>query len=207
MIVRLGIFPYPNCPIEAGRCNLGGRDESGGFDACKRCQSKSSQIRNFQCPRNMGTLKMDILVPFHNLLDVWPPALDDADVAIVCPDLFHIRSNPSYEPERIRSFPTATSLSPQVLDNELLDRTSTQLTQSSCSKLASNNGGIKLRTYCRFNDVSEDNPFVVRYSSRVVRKKVPLIRKLKGIGDGVSSMDSELRICERPYRRTSAQCM
>lgn len=29
------------------------------------------------------------------MLDVWPPALDEAEVAIVCPDLFQTRSNPS----------------------------------------------------------------------------------------------------------------
>jgi hypothetical protein len=29
------------------------------------------------------------------ILDVCPPALAVADVAIVCPDLFHTRNNPS----------------------------------------------------------------------------------------------------------------
>jgi hypothetical protein len=33
----------------------------------------------------------------------------------------------------------------------------------------------------------------VRYSSRVVRRKVPLIKKSKGIGACVSSIASELR--------------
>lgn len=91
----------------------------------------------------------------------------------------------------------------QVPATEPRESMSTQLTQSSCSKLASYNGGIKLRTYCKLRVVSEDNPFAVRYSSGVVRRKVPLMRKSKGIGAGVSSMDSELRIWERPYRRTS----
>lgn len=50
---------------------------------------------------------------------------------------------------------------------------------------------------------SEDSPLEVRYSSMVVRRKVPLMRKSKGIGVGVSSIDSELRICDSPYRRTS----
>lgn len=52
---------------------------------------------------------------------------------------------------------------------------------------------------------SEDRPFEVRYSSRLVRRKVPLMRKSKGIAFEVFSIDSELRIWESPYRRTSAQ--
>ena len=103
----------------------------------------------------------------------------------------------------MRSWPETTSLPSQTPATELRESMSTQLTQSSCSKLASYNGGIKLRTYCKLRVVSEDNPFAVRYSSRVVRRKVPLMRKSKGIGAGVSSMDSEFRIWERPYRRTS----
>jgi hypothetical protein len=62
---------------------------------------------------------------------------------------------------------------------------------------------MRLRTYCKLRVFSEDNPFAVRYSSMVVRRKVPLMRKSKGIGAGVSSIDSELRICDSPYRRTS----
>lgn len=77
---------------------------------------------------------------------------------------------------------------------ELFDRTSTQLTQSSCSKDASKSGGIKLRTYWRFKVVSELKPFCVRYSSMVVRRNWPLIKKSNGMGDSVSSIDWELRI-------------
>jgi hypothetical protein len=42
--------------------------------------------------------------------------------------------------------------------------------------------------------VSEERPFDVRYSSIVVRRNWPLIKKSKGIGEVVSSIDSELRI-------------
>lgn len=51
--------------------------------------------------------------------------------------------------------------------------------------------------------VSLESPLAVRYSSRVVRRKVPLIRKSKGIGAGVSNIDSELRIWDNWYLRTS----
>jgi hypothetical protein len=91
----------------------------------------------------------------------------------------------------------------QTPAGDVLESMSTQLTQSLCSKDASKMGGIRLRTYCRLRVFSEDSPFEVRYSSMVVRKNVPLMRKSKGMGDGVSSIDSELRICESPYRRTS----
>lgn len=128
------------------------------------------------------------------MLDVWPPMLEPGDVAMTCPDLFHIRSSPSYEADRMRSWFNSTRLP---------DKISTALTQSSCSKLASYNGGIRLRTYCRLSVDSEERPLAVRYSSRVVRRKVPLIKKSKGMGEAVSSIDSELRIWERPYLRTS----
>lgn len=36
--------------------------------------------------------------------------------------------------------------------------------------------------YSRARVVSEDMPFAVRYSSRDVRRKVPLIKNSKGIG-------------------------
>lgn len=88
---------------------------------------------------------------------------------------------------------------------ELPDSISTQLTQSSCSKLDSYNGGIKLLVYWRVKVVSDDNPFAVRYSSIVVRRNAPLMRKSKGIGAGVSSIASELRIWDKPYLRTSGE--
>jgi len=91
----------------------------------------------------------------------------------------------------------------QTPAGDVLESMSMQLTQSSCSKDASKMGGIRLRTYCKFRVFSAESPFEVRYSSMVVRKNVPLMRKSNGIGDGVSSIDSELRICESPYLRTS----
>lgn len=84
----------------------------------------------------------------------------------------------------------------QTPAGEASESTSTQLTQSSCSKDALNSGGIRLRTYCRVRAFSEESPLDVRYSSIVVRRILPLMRKSKGIGDEVSSIDSEFRICE-----------
>ena len=134
---------------------------------------------------------------------VCPPAPAGGPVAIACPDLFHIRSSPSYELDNILSCPETIVLFPHVPAGDVAESTSTELTQSSCSNEASKRGGIKLRTYWSSNVVSEERPLDVRYSSSVVRRKVPFIKKSKGIGAWVSSIYSELRSCERPYLRRS----
>ena len=69
--------------------------------------------------------------------------------------------------------------------SEEADKTSTELTQSSCSKEARYRGGIIARTYSTESVVSDEIPLAVRYSSMEVRRKVPLIRNSKGIGFSV----------------------
>lgn len=90
----------------------------------------------------------------------------------------------------MRSLPDTSTSGVHKPAGELEDSTSRALTQSSCSKLASKRGGIKLRMYCTSMVDSEESPLAVRYSSMVVRRKVPFIRKSKGIVDDVSSIDS-----------------
>lgn len=85
----------------------------------------------------------------------------------------------------------------QLAAGEEEERTSTADTQSSCSKEAVNDGGIEERTYCKVRVVSEERPAVWRYSARVERRKVPLMRMSKGTGEDNPSIDSELRIWER----------
>lgn len=65
---------------------------------------------------------------------------------------------------------------------EVVDRTSTELTQSSCSKEARYSGGMIARTYSTVSVVSDEIPFAVRYSSMEVLRKVPLMRNSNGIG-------------------------
>ena len=45
--------------------------------------------------------------------------------------------------------------------------------------------------------VSEERPAVWRYSARVERRKVPLIKISNGTGEDNPSIDSELRIWDR----------
>ena len=70
--------------------------------------------------------------------------------------------------------------------DDVVDRTSTDETQSSCSKEAMKDGGIRARTYSTVNVVSADIPFAVRYSSIEVRRYEPLIRNSRGTGRSVS---------------------
>lgn len=85
----------------------------------------------------------------------------------------------------------------QAAAGEVEERTSTADTQSSCSKDAVKDGGMEERTYWRVSVVSDDRPAETRYSARVVRKKLPLMRISNGTGEERPSIDSELRIWER----------
>lgn len=53
------------------------------------------------------------------------------------------------------------------------------------------------RRNCSVRVVSAERPAETRYSARVVRRNVPLMRMSNGVGVGRSSMAGELRICER----------
>ena len=65
-----------------------------------------------------------------------------------------------------------------------MDKTSTELIQSSCRKDARCNGGIVARTYSAVKVDSAERPLAERYSSIEVRRNVPLMRNSKGIGLG-----------------------
>ena len=57
------------------------------------------------------------------------------------------------------------------------------------------------RTYSTARVVSADMPFAVRYSSKEVRRKVPLMRNSNGMGFSVCRR--VLTSVERAYRRRS----
>jgi hypothetical protein len=101
--------------------------------------------------------------------------------------VFHTRINPSKAPESMRD----------ELDSE--DRTSTELTQSSCSMEEMCTGGIKARTYSTLSVVSAEMAFAVRNSSIVVRRNWPFMRNSKGMG--FSDSRRLLTRVERAYRR------
>ena len=65
---------------------------------------------------------------------------------------------------------------------EVFEMTSTELTQSSCSKETRWIGGMIARTYSTVRRVSAETPFAVRYSSIEVRRNLPLMRNSKGMG-------------------------
>lgn len=96
-------------------------------------------------------------------------------------ELFHTRIKPSNEPERMRD-----------------PATSTEETQSSCSKLEMWIGGINARTYSTLSVVSAEIALAVRNSSMVVRRNWPLIKNSKGMGFSDSSR--LLTRVERAYR-------
>ena len=62
----------------------------------------------------------------HFMEEVWPPAVGDGVVALTCEEESHIRRWPSKLADNILSWPGCVSC----------ERTSTELTQSSCSKEA-----------------------------------------------------------------------
>lgn len=68
----------------------------------------------------------------------------------------------------------------------MLEITSTELIQSSCSNDARYTGGMIARRYSTVRIVSAEMPLTVRYSSMDVRRYLPLIRNSKGIGFSVS---------------------
>lgn len=76
------------------------------------------------------------------------------------------------------------------------------LTQSSCSKEATCDGGTRARTYSTFKVVSAEIPLAVRNSSIEVRRNWPLIRNSKGTGCSVSRR--RLTRVESWYLRSSA---
>lgn len=125
----------------------------------------------------------------HFIEDVWPPAVDEGVVAITCDEGSHIRRWPSKLADSILSWPGCVSF----------ERTSTELSQSSCSNEATCSGGMRARTYSRARVVSAEIPFAVRYSSRLVRRYVPLTRNSKGVG--FSDCNSVFTRVERAYRR------
>ena len=57
------------------------------------------------------------------------------------------------------------------------------------------------RTYSSARVVSADTPFAVRYSSKDVRRNVPLMRNSNGMG--FSDCNRVLTSVERAYRRRS----
>lgn len=59
------------------------------------------------------------------------------------------------------------------------------------------------RTYSTARVVSADMPFAVRYSSRDVRRNVPLTRNSNGMG--FSDCNKVLTSVERAYRRRSSE--
>lgn len=106
---------------------------------------------------------------------VCPLYIADGDVASKAVfELFHTRINPSNEPDNIRASDSEAS-------------TSTELTQSSCSKLEMCIGGINARTYSILSVVSAEIAFAVRNSSIEVRRNWPFIKNSKGIGFSDSS--------------------
>ena len=96
----------------------------------------------------------------HFMAEVWPPAEAAGVLAMTWEEGSHIRRWPSKLALSILSCPGSVSC----------ERTSTELTQSSCSKEATWTGGMRARTYSSARVVSAEIPFAVRYSSSEVRK-------------------------------------
>lgn len=115
--------------------------------------------------------------------------MEEGVVAITCEEGSHIRRWPSKLADNILSWPGGVSF----------ERTSTELTQSSCSNEATCRGGMRARTYSRASDVSAEMPLAVRYSSRLVRRYVPLTRNSRGVG--FSDWSSPFTRVERAYLR------
>ena len=61
------------------------------------------------------------------------------------------------------------------------------------------------RTYSTARVVSADTPFAVRYSSREVRRNVPLMRNSNGMG--FSDCNRVLTSVDRAYRRRSSEAV